>query len=39
MGCTWEGISLMNACCVNQLVFYQVLNAVSDADDVFKETV
>ena len=27
-GCIFEGISPMNACLVNQSVFYQVLNAV-----------
>ena len=36
-GCIWKGISLMNACWVNQSVFYQILNAVSYA--VFKENV
>ena len=36
-GCIWEGISLTNACLVSQLVFYQVLNAVSYG--VLKENV
>ena len=35
--CIWEGISLMNVCWVSQSVFYQILNAVSDA--VFKKNV
>ena len=26
--CIWKGVSLINACWVNQWVFYQVLNPV-----------
>ena len=33
-GCIWEGILLMNVCCVNQSVIHQVLNA---SDGVFKK--
>ena len=34
-GYIWEGISLINPCWASESVFYQVLNAVHDADGVF----